>query len=261
MPSSRSYKTQGIVLRKTKLGEKDLIITLLDVSGSLVRAVAKGARKPGGSFAARIELFSRIDCQLAKGRNLDVLTEARFAQGSEPAAFGLEQTTCASPIAELLCNVAQEGLEHPRLFEMTAQAFSAISNAEPSAALALLAADLLKTLATAGFRPSFDTCVYCDSSVKDIADASSSAAWVIISFEDGGVVCKSCARTSNGIPVELSTVNWARALLFAKFAEIPAFDIDVNTSFAVLHFARQWARVHTGRDLRSLDFLFTSGLF
>ena len=71
--ASKTYKTSGIVLRKTKLGEKDLIVSILDESGALVRAVAKGARKPGGSYAAKLELFSVVDLMLAQGKNLDVI--------------------------------------------------------------------------------------------------------------------------------------------------------------------------------------------
>ena len=50
-----TYDARAIVLRKTKLGESDLIVTLLAQDGSQARAVAKGARKPARPFAARLE--------------------------------------------------------------------------------------------------------------------------------------------------------------------------------------------------------------
>ena len=53
-----TYSLQALVLRKTKLGETDLIVTLLAQDGRQVRAVAKGARKPNSSFASRLEIFS-----------------------------------------------------------------------------------------------------------------------------------------------------------------------------------------------------------
>ena len=45
------------MLGHTKLAEQDLILTLLSETGEQLRAVAKGARKPGGRLAARVELF------------------------------------------------------------------------------------------------------------------------------------------------------------------------------------------------------------
>ena len=48
-----TYSVRGIVLRKTKLAETDLIVTLLADDGTQRRAVAKGARKPSSTFASR----------------------------------------------------------------------------------------------------------------------------------------------------------------------------------------------------------------
>ncbi len=72
MAGSRTYRTKVLVLDKTKLKETDLILTMLDERGRQVRAVAKGARKPGGRLAARCELFCTVDMLLAHGRSLDV---------------------------------------------------------------------------------------------------------------------------------------------------------------------------------------------
>ena len=123
MAATRTYKMQALVLRKTKLGERDLIITLLSDSGELVKAVAKGARKQGSSFAAKLDLFSSVDLMLAKGRSLDVVTDARFTSATLRLSFGLETGACAAAVAELLSTVCQEGLAHPRLYEMAKAAF------------------------------------------------------------------------------------------------------------------------------------------
>lgn len=257
MAATKTYKIRGIVLRKTKLAEKDLIVTLLAESGAIVRCVAKGARKPGGSLAARIELFSVVDCMIARGRNLDVLSEARLAKDRPIREFGLEQSSCASCIAELLNNVAQEDLEHPRLYEMTQSALDALSSADTPHALAIAAASMLKTLSSAGFRPSLDACVSCGNPIV----ALTASDWVNVTFEGGGAVCDSCARQLNCINFDASVIAWVRAMLYSRFAEIAEMEIDGSAMFSVLHFVRQWARVHTGRDVKSLDFVFTSGLF
>ena len=76
MAGSRTYRCRAIVLDKTKLGESDLILTLLADDGRQVRAVAKGARKPGSKLAARCELCCEVDLLLAHGRNLDIVSQA-----------------------------------------------------------------------------------------------------------------------------------------------------------------------------------------
>ncbi|MFR1166671.1 MAG: hypothetical protein ACLSDQ_03070 [Adlercreutzia equolifaciens] len=45
---------------------------------------------------------------------------------------------------------------------------------------------------------------------------------------------------------------------FDAIAEGPA---DLSASFAVLHLVQDLARAHIGSSLKSLEFLFTSGLF
>ena len=75
-----TYSLQALVLRKTKLGETDLIVTLLAQDGRQVRAVAKGARKPNSSFASRLEIFSEVDLLLVCGKSLDIVKEAKTAQ-------------------------------------------------------------------------------------------------------------------------------------------------------------------------------------
>ena len=69
MGGSRTYRTKVLVLDKTKLKETDLILTMLDERGRQVRAVAKGARKPGGRLAARCELFCTVDMPRACARS------------------------------------------------------------------------------------------------------------------------------------------------------------------------------------------------
>lgn len=254
--TAKTYKTRGIVLRKTKLGEKDLIVTILDESGSIVRAVAKGARKPGGSYAARLELFAIVDLMLAKGRNLDIITGAALCDIGHPP-FGIEQSSCASVLAELLATLAQEDLPHERLYDMSRAAFERIAGSEPQTALSLACSALLKTLAYTGFRPSFTQCVSCGEPVK----LESLSGAVAISIEEGGVVCPRCERPSDALIHAASTVAWADALMRARFEDVVSADTADAPLFDVLQLIRQWTRVHVGKSLKSIDFLLACGLF
>lgn len=254
--AGRTYKTRGIVLRKTKLGEKDLIVTVLDESGSLLRAVAKGARKPGGSYAARLELFSIVDLMLAQGKNLDVITGATFTGEASCIPLGIEQAACASVLAELLATIAQEDLPHDRLYAMSKAAFEGMAQDGPGQALALCASALLKALAYAGFRPSFTSCVICGSGIKAPVGAT-----VSFSVSEGGAVCASCPLPPDAARYDSHTITWSDALMRSRFEDVAGFGCDAGTLFEILHLVRQWTRVHAGKNLKSLDFLLSRGLF
>lgn len=259
--ATKTYKAHVLVLKKTKLGEKDLIATMLDESGMLVKGVAKGGRKPGGSFAARLELFSEADALLASGRSLDVVCDARIIRpgvGANPADIA-ERSSCAAPLAELLCTVAQPDLPQPRIFDISKAAFDRILSRETAAgdSLAILSASLWKVMSQAGFRPSFSRCSLCGEPFAGV----DGQARVAMSVADGGVVCDDCQRPADALEVDANAVRWCEALIRSRFDEVVASGIDVASCFATLQLARMWAGAHSGRNLKSLDFLFTSGLY
>ena len=101
MAGRRTYRTRAIVLDRTKLAEQDLILTLLAADGRQVRAVAKGARKPGGRLAARVELFCETDFLLAEGRSLDVVSEAQTVEPHARLRGDYERVAAASAVAEV----------------------------------------------------------------------------------------------------------------------------------------------------------------
>ena len=105
--SQPTYRLRALILRRTKLGESDLILTMLAEDGSLAKAVAKGARKPKSSFAARTEPLCAVDLLCARGRSLDIVKEARLAAAHDRLRRTVESSTAAMPVLELLGRVAQ----------------------------------------------------------------------------------------------------------------------------------------------------------
>ena len=151
-----TYNARVLVLRKTKLGESDLILSLLAQDGSQIRAVAKGARKPTSQFSSRLELYSQADVLLAQGRSLDIVKEARLVAGNAALRESMELAACAAPIVELLDRITQPGLEVPKLFPLTQTALDVLASADSAHGPAICAAWLLKAFAFLGIRPSLD---------------------------------------------------------------------------------------------------------
>lgn len=250
-----TYSTRGLVLRKTKLAEADLIVTLLAEDGSQRRCVAKGARKPASPFASRLELYAEADLLCSAGRSLDIAKEARLVRGNARLRSSVELAACAAPVAELLCKVSQPDLPQPRLYDATAAGLAALDGAMAAQAPGVAAALLLKTLGLAGLRPSLARCVVCG------VDATATGPSVPFSFSEGGVVCAGCRPGAETVPVSAAAVGWARFLMGSTYADILAAPADPGSAFAVLRLAQGLMRAHVGGASRSLDFLFTCGLF
>lgn len=245
MAGRRTYRTRAIVLDRTKLAEQDLILTLLSADGSQVRAVAKGARKPGGRLAARVELFCETDFLLAAGRSLDVVSEASLVEPHAGLRGDYERVAAASVVAEVAHLTCYEDAPDPFLFPVCSRALRACEEAADRAHLDLVvAAYAMKVLAHGGWRPELTGCCACGD--EDLAYFSASA---------GGALCASCAREVAGArELSKSEVAWLRALLGLTFDELLAARIDAETAVTLLGAAHVWSATHLDARLRAMEF-------
>lgn len=253
--ASPTFSVRALVLRKTKLGESDLILTLLAEDGSQIRCVAKGARKPTSQFASRLELYAEVDLLCARGRSLDIVKEARLHTGHDALRTSFEGAAGAACMAELLERVTDQGLSAPRLFEATHVALGALEVAGDDARELVVAAHLLKTLAFAGLRPSLSACALCGTPLDVRAQRGST---VRFSFVDGGMVCSACARHAQTLLIDADVLVWAQALLASTFDEILTYRAPASVGASLLKFCQQWTRVHVGASLKSIEFLLTT---
>ena len=74
MTQPRDYQTEAIIIKKTKLGEADRILTLFMPHLGKLHAVAKGVRRPKSKMAGHLELLTHRQVSLARGRNLETVT-------------------------------------------------------------------------------------------------------------------------------------------------------------------------------------------
>lgn len=246
MAGSRTYRTKAVVLDKTKLKETDLILTLLDERGCQVRAVAKGARKPGGRLAARCELFCTVDLLLARGRSLDVVSQADLLVAPLGSAPSYETTCAASAIAEVARYCTFEDSEDPFSFAITARALELAGAGLDAAHLDLLvAAYVFKLLSHVGYRPDFSACVSCGDTMLSYFSAPA-----------GGLLCGSCARNVAGSElISAGEVAWLRALLSQTFDELASAPVDAHTAAFLLGLSHIWAATHLDQRLRAMEFM------
>src|SRR5215207_3846551 len=66
--SSRTTKTEAVVLRSIRFGEADCVLHLYTLAKGRVGAIAKGVRKTKSRFGARLEPFSHVELMLHEGR-------------------------------------------------------------------------------------------------------------------------------------------------------------------------------------------------
>lgn len=246
MAARRSRRVRCIVLDKTKLGEQDLILTMLCQSGERVSAVARGARKPGGRLASRCELFCEVDLLLAHGRGLEVVAEASLIDGHVGVRGDLARVSAASAVCEVARLTCFEDAEDPYLYPICSRALRACEEARDQARLdVVVSAYVFKVLAHGGWRPELSRCIACGD--EDVSYFSAAA---------GGVLCSSCARDVSGAEeMGRSDLELVRALLRSTFDDLLGREVSLQSSTALVGLAHVWAATHLDARLRALEFM------
>jgi DNA repair protein RecO (recombination protein O) len=240
-----SYPLRALVLRKTKLGEADLIVTMLAADGRQVRAVAKGARKTKSRFGARVEPFAVADLLLHTGRNLEVIAEAETVASHEALRRDYDRMAAAGVVVDLLDKISVEGQGEPQLFEMSNVTLSVMETAPVESLPLLVAAFLLKALAMHGYRPSLDQCASC---ADDTCDST------LFSPRTGNRPCAGCSPQD---PVALRMSPDARAvmraLLRSRMADVEALGVDDALRSEVVRLVIAYTGYHVPARLKALD--------
>lgn len=171
-----------MVLRTVKLGEADRIVSFLTQGHGKVRAVAKGVRKSGSRFGARLEPTSHVAVQCYRGRELDVVTQVETIDAHRPLRESYACLIHAVPMLEAVDQVAQEHEPAPALYRMLVGALNTLSST-PSPVVT--PAFFWKLLSLEGFHPYLDGCVRCGDEVGP---------FTAFDLGNGGVLCAGCGR-------------------------------------------------------------------
>jgi DNA repair protein RecO (recombination protein O) len=242
------YRDEGVVLRTQKLGEADRIVTLLTRENGRVRAVAKGVRRTTSKFGARLEPFSHVDLQLYVGRSLDIVTQAESitAYGQRIVTDYGRYTagTAMLETAERFTDAEKEPAVQQ--FLLLIGGLRALAGEEHDPTL-VLDAYLLRSLAVAGYAPSFDGCARCG--------LAGPHPW--FSIQAGGAACGDCRTPGSATPAR-ETVELLAALLSGDWAVADASAERARREGSGLVAAYlQW---HLERGLRSLRLVERGGL-
>jgi DNA repair protein RecO (recombination protein O) len=245
MVSMPLYRDEAVVLRTQKLGEADRIVTLLTRRHGRVRAVAKGVRRTGSRFGARVEPFMQVDLQLHESAghrhsSLDTVTQAETIEPfGERIADDYGRSTAGTAVLETAERLTAEEREPSlRLYLLVVGALRSLAEQAHTPSL-VLDAFILRAMSIAGYEPTLDGCARCGEPGPHRFFAVAA----------GGVVCAE-HRPAGAATVSQPTVALLDALLTGDWAVADAADARAQREGSgVVAAYLQW---HLERGLRSL---------
>jgi DNA repair protein RecO (recombination protein O) len=186
MREPRSFGVEAVVLRHSNYGEADRILTLFTRQFGKTRVIVKGARKVTSRKAGHLEPFTRVKLQLAKGRDMSLVTQADTVEAYLPLHEDLVLTGQTSYVIELLDRFTyDEGIDSSAIFRLLTDTLDRLaSKSDPWLAIRYYEMRLLDHL---GFRPKLFECAQCGREILPEEQ--------FFSYAAGGVICPESSRT------------------------------------------------------------------
>jgi DNA repair protein RecO (recombination protein O) len=174
----------GFVIKKKPIGESDRLVWLLTQELGLIRAIAKGARKPGNSLSGRSELLLELNFELRPTKNLPYLTDVEIMTRYPNILKSLDALEAVYYSCEVLLKTTEEeALNQNGYFTLLKDFYSRLdAGLDPIFVTNLFELSLHKLW---GSSLEWNTCVNCG--------AQADTPFVYIHYLDGGFVCHDCS--------------------------------------------------------------------
>ena len=164
----RSYKTEGIIIKRKDFGEADRILTVLTKNQGKISVVAKGVRKISSRRSPHVELLNLSILTIHDGK-IPVLTEAETLRHFSILKNDLEKCGFAFYICELIDGLTAEYQESRVAFNLMQDVLTRLqTETKPQNLISKFEQDLLASL---GFLPKTQLFIEdSDAFIEDIIE-------------------------------------------------------------------------------------------
>ena len=248
MSKPRNYQTEAIIIKKTKLGEADRILTLYTPHLGKIQAIAKGVRRPRSKLAGHLELLTHSQVSLARGRNLDTITGSQTINSFLPLKSELELTAYALYTIELVDQFTADQIENYPLFQVLLETMHRLCQAgDNELVLRYFELHLLNEI---GYRPQLQQCVSCRSTLEPVTNSFCSSA--------GGILCTNCQQTQPlTYPLSVNALKVLRLLQSSDYTTAGKLKINPELSRELAEVMKDYVKYLLEREVKSAAWLDT----
>ena len=187
MKTPRSYQAHVVILKQSKFGEFDKVLTIYSSEFGKLRTVARGACRPGSRLGGNVEPLTYSLLMLAKGRNLDIVTQSQCIDGFAALKTDLWRTSCALYILDLVDSFTVQNNVNKDIFNLLIKTLHHLGEKDDDGEI-LLRYFELNLLHYLGYRPQLYRCIICNTLLRSVLNYFNPGL--------GGVVCPSCRENN-----------------------------------------------------------------
>ena len=246
MSKPRSYQTEAIIIKKTKLGEADRILTFYTPHLGKIQAVAKGVRRPRSKMAGHLELLTHSLVSLARGRNLDTVTGCQTINSFLALKSDLRLTSYGLYATELVNQFTADNVENYPLFQLLLETMHRLCQSSNNE-LTLRYFEL-QLLNEVGYRPQLQQCVSCHLPLEPTTNSFSPSA--------GGVLCPNCSQSQPlTYPLSVNGLKVLRLLQSSDYSTAEKLKMNPELAGELEGLMRNYLKYLLEREIKSAAWL------
>lgn len=134
----KTFKTEGIVLKRTNFAEADRIVTVFSKHYGKIVCLAKGIRKMCSRKRGNLEIFNQVILFVVSGKGLDIITETELLNSFSVWRKSLTKIATAYEICEMVDKLTVEGNEQEEVYCLLKESLKQIGNLEQNELSALV---------------------------------------------------------------------------------------------------------------------------
>jgi DNA repair protein RecO (recombination protein O) len=243
----RLYRLSAIILRRRDMGEADRLLTVFARDQGKMTVLAKGVRRQASRKAGHIEPFTYTELLVAKGKSLDLVTQAETIEAHRHVREDLWRSSWAYYVVELADAFTQEADPNSLLFDLLLETLRRLDAEEIDPSLTVRYYEL-HMLALAGYQPQLFRCVQCNELLKPEVN--------FLSLDSGGCLCpKHGANRAGTLALSLPVLKVLRYLQTREWEEVAVLQLGTEVSRQIEQVLGRYIVYHLERSLRSPAFL------
>lgn len=228
----KTFTTEAINIKNYPLNDNDSIVVMFSKQKGLMKAVAKGVKRPKSKLGARVQMFIANQLMLLEGKNLDTIAQAQSINTFSKIRNDLDKLSYSMYVAELVNNFCSNNYNKDEncseIYDLIYATYDKIATSATKEEIIFTTLKFqIKLMNFLGWGLDFKYCSKCQKNIEDDLNQSCLYSYSLNSF-----LCNKCSDDINGIKIHNKIRLFLAELSNTSYLKKTKYDDLVN--FAVL---------------------------
>ena len=236
------FKTDGLILKQTQVGESDRLVTVLTRDMGVIRAFVRGAAKPKNKNSSSTAMLVYSQLSIYKTKDSYIIDEAIPNKLFFDLRFDIAKLSLAQYFCEAAMVFAVEGVESQQILRLMLNCIHIIEKDLRPIEM-VKAIFELRLMSECGYAPSLNNCSVC---------GCEDAEHFYLKINEGCITCKQC--DPNGVYLPGGILSAMRHIITCDFSKLSNFELKQAGYKQLSDITEYYLLNQVGHHFTALDF-------